>query len=1116
MKCLSFVIFPLLAVGLITSGKSQPTLGPLASILGNAEVTPPIAIPFSLPAGGFVTLVIEDGAGRRVRNLISEVPFAAGAHTVYWDGADESGGFHEEADGVWRSQGALVDPGDYHVRGLFHDGTDLRYEFSVYTEGRPPWRTTDATGRWLADHTPPSDVVFLPGDVPQVMIASFVAEGGDGLVWTDLEGRKTRGLRWTGGAWTGASYLARDAGPDALDDVEVYTAASWPTGSNQNLDEAELRFTALAGGKARPILAHPFGTANIPRIPMPVMDDRDKRYVAGLAAHNGLLVASLDRHRQLMFIDAREGTVLAIADAGEVQGVAFDPEGRLLSLQGEKLLRFTLPEKIPAGFVLPQPEVIVEKLEDPRQVALDDQGNIYISEWGGSHHVKVFTPGGRPLRTIGTAGVPKAGPYDETRMNHPNGLTLTRDGHLWVAEHDYLPKRISIWTREGEFVRGLYGPPNYGGGGTIDPKDKTRFYYVDEKAMGGLEFELDWEDGTSRLAQVYHRPDPTDPARLPGTGAQMPIYHGGRQYMTNQFNVLPASGSPVIGVWQMEDGVIRPVAAMGDASGWPLLREERFKPRLPEEIDLGKFDENRSPLFFAWSDRNGDGEVQPGEVTTRLLPPLPEDGNLADKRVGEIYISQDLEITTTYGNHLKPGGFTDRGVPLYDAADLTEYQITEEVRWSTGARMALPGGDGITVLTGGPLRGFRDGKRIWSYPNPWPSLHEGHNAPPHQYPGQLLATTRPISPPLEVPGSDIGEIWAYNGDPGQVYLMSMDGLFVSQLFQNTHKASLPHWDSLPAERGMSLNDVAKHGEDFWPTLNATADGNFYIVTGKEHSSIVRVDGLDTIRRLSAGTVTVTPDLRLKAGEYALLRDAARQDREGVSTLRVALRTAAPNVDGKLGEWKDADWVRLDDSTQAAVAVSGDRIYAAFRSVHGDLLDNSPEALPMIFKTGGALDLMIGTDPDADPKRGAAVAGDLRLLVTRHEGRTLAALYHPVSRDEKKPVPFASPWRTVIFDRVDEVGGEVELASAGFRGEMTIGGKKEERNLTGYEFSIPVALVGLNPSAGLSVSGDIGILRGSAGETRQRLYWHNKATGLVNDVPGEAMLTPRLWGTWKFE
>jgi hypothetical protein len=36
------------------------------------------------------------------------------------------------------------------------------------------------------------------------------------------------------------------------------------------------------------------------------------------------------------------------------------------------------------------------------------------------------------------------------------------------------------------------------------------------------------------------------------------------------------------------------------------------------------------------------------------------------------------------------------------------------------------------------------------------------------------------------------------------------------------------------------------------------------------------------------------------------------------------------------------------------------------------------------------------------------------------------------------------------------------------------------------------------------------------ETIARHYWANKNTNLVNDVPGEAELTPRLWGTFELD
>ena len=49
---------------------------------------------------------------------------------------------------------------------------------------------------------------------------------------------------------------------------------------------------------------------------------------------------------------------------------------------------------------------------------------------------------------------------------------------------------------------------------------------------------------------------------------------------------------------------------------------------------------------------------------------------------------------------------------------------------------------------------------------------------------------------------------------------------------------------------------------------------------------------------------------------------------------------------------------------------------------------------------------------------------------------------------------------------------------------------------------------------LWIKADSGILRGAGFQTRQRVYWSNKATGLLADVPGEAELTPGLRGKWE--
>ena len=80
-------------------------------------------------------------------------------------------------------------------------------------------------------------------------------------------------------------------------------------------------------------------------------------------------------------------------------------------------------------------------------------------------------------------------------MSHPCGASTDKKGRVWVAEGD-IPKRISIWSGNGTFIKALYGPEKYGGGGSLDPRDKTRFYYEDNG--NGVEFELDWRGPRAR------------------------------------------------------------------------------------------------------------------------------------------------------------------------------------------------------------------------------------------------------------------------------------------------------------------------------------------------------------------------------------------------------------------------------------------------------------------------------------------------------------------------------------------------------------------------------------------------------------------------------------------
>ena len=314
-----------------------------------------------------------------------------------------------------------------------------------------------------------------------------------------------------------------------------------------------------------------------------------------------------------------------------------------------------------------------------------------------------------------------------------------------------------------------------------------------------------------------------------------------------------------------------------------------------------------------------------------------------------------------------------------------------------------------------------------------------------------------------------------------------------------------------AQRGMLLNELTLHDENFWPSITQTRDGQVYLVDGGR-SSLVRVDGLETTRRLPETTLNLSADDLVRARSWFVETEAARQGIQGRDVMKVAVRAAAPVVDGLLDEWQGSEWVDIDKSGTAAffdsntkpydvrgaVAISGDRLFAAFRTGDANLLRNSGEMRQALFKTGGALDLMIGVDPAADDKRSRPVAGDSRLLVSTVKGQTVAMLYRAVVPGTTEPVPFSSPWRTITLDKVEDVSAEVRLA--GTNGN--------------YEISIPLSALGLTPAAGRRIKGDLGVLRGNGFQTMQRVYWANKASGITADVPSEAEVTPGLWGQWE--
>jgi hypothetical protein len=1101
----------------------------------------PIPIRFTLDKPGFVTLVVDDDAGKRVRNLLAEEQFAAGGHTVYWDCADGSD-VH-----LHKSNGTLVNPGKYVVRGLVRDDLKLIYEFAVYNPGDPPWGVRDPEtglyyGRWLSDHNPPAGALFLPhgspaGKQPQLMFSAGGSEWGDGFMWTDLEGRKLHGQRWAGGVFSGAERLTRDRGSQGVAGVYAYSLKGTRTKSKKDPSaKQQFGFRVMAfqqRTERRPGQA-PFADVQVLGADRPLAEKNEVppgvNPVGGLAAWNGLVVVSATCDDQLVIIDAERhhvpkekgrqeggsiGEEIGTVDLARPRGLVFNAQGDLFALSDSRLLVFPGAGKTLRERKLPQPRVLVAKgLEDPSDVSLDKAGNLYVSDHGASHQVKVYAPDGTLLRAIGKPGGVRLGPYDEQRMFNPAQVALTDAGEVWVAESHFTPRRISRWKSDGTFVRAYYGPPGYGGGGRVTPDGRSVRYCHGEpwNAQATLEFALDWKAGRGTFRAVTHWLDApgVNLLRLPGRTGPVNVYdHRGRRYYHNASYLQGGVGD--LAIWMQKDGQIVPVAAIGRPNDWKkTLLSDEFAGRLPKGVDPnGRF--GGGPPF-AWADLNGDGEVQAAEVRWYE----PGESGRGQKKMGGITVQDGFVLLASDGRRYEPIEFTPQGAPVYDLNRSTSFVKGGAATENVG--MVQLAHDGAAILLGSPLMGWRNGERIWTYPCEWQGVHGSHAAPTPRWGGDINGGMKAPGPLFTPRGGEAGQMWALTSNYGCVHLGTIDGLYVGTVMRDARRAA--GWPAT-VRRGDNVIEFTGGQESFGISLQQLDDGRIIMSVGGEMIGLCRLEGLESVRRLPTQTLSVSAaDVE---AAFTRHREQAARLKPKDDIVKVRMGDQRRAVTASLDDWKDANWttietvrVTVDFGTKpmemkAALQFCGDRLHAAWLARSSEsLVANSIESPHMLFKTGAALDLMLGA-VGADPARKTPVVGDLRLLVARTpgpKGAVTAMLYRQKSGHGGTKQTFSSPWRSVEFDDVHDVSTAVE-----FKESPPIKAQPTDQRL--YEVAVPLKELGLQIEDGCTIRGDIGYLRGLPGQTSERVYWHNKVTGLIADVPGEAMLEPAQWGTLEF-
>ncbi|HEY3417649.1 MAG TPA: FlgD immunoglobulin-like domain containing protein, partial [Armatimonadota bacterium] len=1047
-----------------------------------------LAYRYTIPAEANVTLGVYDNQGHLLRWITRGAHRRAGTNVEYWDGLDQ-----------W---GKPLAAGTYQVKGIAFPPVGLDYQFTIGNPGTPPWPTSDNKGDWLADESSPQGVAT---DGDWVYLAAPCAEKGWSIIGVDGTGQRQWGFginsnpRCVSLAVQGNYLYALYSGPET-----TTTSRSYKSGTGQGRDILyclDKRTGKLASfSQANPALIinrwpyreevaylwdlranKTFNAGNYGGQPRYFLSDvGESTNALGIAATADRVYISCYYDDKLLVLDAVTAKQVDEIPVPKPVGLRALPNGKLLAVSGVNVLEIDPQTKATRV-------VVKQNLVAPHDITTDKDGQLYVSDWGTSFQVKVFSAAGVFLRAVGTpGGRPWVGKWDANGMLVPRGIAVTDAGKLWVAEDDTSPSRVSLWdAKAGTLIKDYIGPSAYGGGNWfwVNPQDPTMV--LTEGAL----FHVDYAKKTWAPVSTALRRLSFDQPFMPNGAAGIPtaktVLHNGKTY------VYVSSGLETTAL-RLDGNVFTPVASVGQLSAELSVDGTAFDDW---DSDLGHHRYmNCRPAFFrghgghiyCWVDQNGDGLVQENEMQwapmERSNTPLPAGhfGRWESSWGTGIGPDGSLYFRTTNGKQnllfrLDVDQWTAGGAPVYTLANAHKIIDSDEMRMVNGLYVTAQNKLIVSyALEWAPLPKNmiecydRDGQNLWAV-----ATYTGA-----QQLDDPAATN--MSGDFAIPG--IGNVigsWQWHLNQHS-YLLTDDGLYLAMLCDDNVSGPTQNW-------GESMRSYFQ-----------TPTGDAYLVNGGADSyHFLRITGLQNAQRFTAPLVLTDADVQIAAESRQAAATAPLPTPKPI--IRTNWVSKPPVIDGDLSGWNMAAGAVMTASNNRAAEVALGRdatnLYLAYR-VHGTTLSNKGADWRMLFITGDCVDLLLSTGKALDKTHYAPMEGDERLLFSIYNGTPVAVLYRPVVPGTATPI-------RLMAANLDQI---IRLTSA----QVAV-----QRTADGYnlEAAVPLADLNIDPSRPTDLRGDVGVIFADrTGANRAlRLYYYNQNTKIVDDLTTEATLQPGDWG-----